>query len=89
MTFKYSLDYPQIELHPFDTKKLSILYNEADEDEQPPSTIDKFAINLLSSKSRTSLVMETGVTFERCLEIQALSRETRDLIALTIRCFTL
>ena len=33
--------------------------------------------------------METGVTFERCLDIQALSRETRDLIALTIRCFTL
>ena len=89
LTFKYTMDYPKIELHPFDTKRLSILYNEPDEDEVTPSTVDKFAIDLSSSKSRTSQVMETGVTFERCLDIQALSRETRDLIALTIRCFTM
>ena len=69
MTFNYSLDYPKIELHPFDVKKFSILYNDADEDEAPPSTIDKFSINLLNSKSLTSQVMETGVTFERCLDI--------------------
>jgi len=69
MTFKYSLDYPKIELHPFDTKKFSILYNDLDDDEQAPSTIEKFAINLLKSKSLTSQVMETGVTFERCLDI--------------------
>lgn len=89
LTFKYTMDYPKIELHPFDTKRLSILYNDPDEDEMMPSTVDKFAVNLSSAKSLTSQVMESGVTFERCLDIQALSRETRDLIALTLRCFTM
>lgn len=85
--FKYTLDYPKIELHPFDTRKLSILYNDPEDDETTLSTVDKFAVNMLNSKSLTSQVMETGVTFERCLDIQALSRETRDLIALTIQTF--
>ena len=83
------MDYPKIELHPFDTKKLSILYNDPDDDETTPSTVDKFAVNMLNSKSLTSQVMETGITFERCLDIEAMSRETRDLIALTIRCFAM
>ena len=29
MSFKYTVDYPKIELNPFDTKKFSILYNDA------------------------------------------------------------
>jgi hypothetical protein len=28
ISFKYTVDYPKIELHPFDTRKLSILYND-------------------------------------------------------------
>lgn len=52
--FKYTMDYPKIELHPFDTRKLSILYNDPDDDEAVPSTVDKFAINMLNSKSLTS-----------------------------------
>lgn len=28
MSFKYTVDYPKIELNPFDTKKFSILYND-------------------------------------------------------------
>ena len=28
ISFKYTVDYPKIELHPFDTKKFSILYND-------------------------------------------------------------
>lgn len=63
------MDYPKIELHPFDTSKLSILYNDLDEDEAEPSTIDRFAVNMLNSKSLTSQVMENGVTFERSLDI--------------------
>ena len=27
ISFKYTVDYPKIELHPFDTKKFSILFN--------------------------------------------------------------
>lgn len=55
------MDYPKIDLHPFDTKKLSILYNDPDDDELVPSTVDKFAINLSSSKCFNSQVMEGGV----------------------------
>ena len=29
ISFRYTVDYPKIELHPFDTKKLSILYNDS------------------------------------------------------------
>lgn len=29
MSFKYTVDYPKIELNPFDTKKFSILYNDS------------------------------------------------------------
>ena len=30
ISFKYTIDYPKIELHPFDTKKFSLLYNDTD-----------------------------------------------------------
>ena len=46
MSFKYTMDYPKIVLHPFDTKKLSILYNDVDEDEKIATTIDRFAVNM-------------------------------------------
>ena len=29
ISFKYTVDYPKIELHPFDTRKFSILYNDS------------------------------------------------------------
>ena len=30
ISFKYTVDYPQIELNPYDTKKLSLLYNDSE-----------------------------------------------------------
>lgn len=30
ISFKYTIDYPKIELHPFDTKKFTVYYNDTD-----------------------------------------------------------
>ena len=49
MTFRYTVDYPKIELHPFDTKKFSILYNDTCDPQEStgqPSAIDQFTVNL-------------------------------------------
>lgn len=32
ISFKYTIDYPKIELNPFDTKKMAIYYNDNDFD---------------------------------------------------------
>ena len=53
ISFKYTVDYPKIELHPFDTKKFSILYNDHASDgsgraDGQSSGIDYFSVNLNS-----------------------------------------
>jgi len=53
ISFKYTVDYPKIELHPFDTKKFSILYNDHASDgsgraDGQGSGIDYFSVNLNS-----------------------------------------
>ena len=52
MTFRYTVDYPKIELHPFDTKKFSILYNDTSDPEYSglPSAIDQFTVNLQQNR---------------------------------------
>ena len=49
ISFKYTVDYPKIELHPFDTKKFSIFYNDHANDGRGGgngSGIDYFSVNL-------------------------------------------
>ena len=117
ISFKYTVDYPKIELHPFDTKKFSILYNDHASDGSGRaggngSGIDLFSVNLNSkydqsedamSQNDSSSGMMSGKRssanqgrlsrphqlhpFEKKLDLRTLSRESRDLISLTIKCF--
>lgn len=115
ISFKYTVDYPKIELHPFDTKKFSIFYNDHATDGSGRgggngSGIDYFSVNLNSkndddSMSQSSSGMMSGKRssanqnrqgqsrshqlhhFEKKLDLRTLSRESRDLICLTIKCF--
>jgi hypothetical protein len=64
------VDYPKIELHPFDTRKFSIIYHDTSDDS---SGLDHFSVNLEKSG--------------RKLDLRTLSRESRDLICLTIKSF--
>lgn len=59
---KYTIDYPRVELHPFDTSKFKIYY--ADHK------------------------VDAKYEFNKCIELRALSRQSRDLIALLIKCFS-
>jgi len=43
ISFKYTVDYPQIELHPYDTKKLSLLYNDSDSTGESGTAIEMVA----------------------------------------------
>lgn len=80
ISFKYTIDYPKIELNPFDTKRFSIMYNETDAQ----------GITIGSSLRRPSMADKHTVQqmFDRKLELKALSRESRDLISLILRCFS-
>lgn len=62
IALKYTIDYPRIELHPYDTHKFKIYYSD-----------DK---------------IEAKYEFNKCIEMRALSRQSRDLIALAIKCFS-
>ncbi|CDW77286.1 UNKNOWN [Stylonychia lemnae] len=62
IALKYTIDYPRIELHPYDTFRFKIFY-----------TDDK---------------IEAKYDFNKCIEVRALSRQSRDLIALAIKCFS-
>lgn len=62
VSLKYTIDYPRVELHPFDTRKFKIFY--ADHK------------------------MDAKYEFNKCIELRALSRQSRDLIALLIKCFS-
>lgn len=62
LSLKYTIDYPRVELHPFDTRKFKIFY--ADHK------------------------VDAKYEFNRCIELRALSRQSRDLIALLIKCFS-
>ena len=51
ISFKYTVDYPKIELHPFDTKKFSILYNDTSDGsgrvgEGQSCGIDQFSVSM-------------------------------------------
>lgn len=59
---RYTIDYPRIELHPFDTCKFKIFY----------------ADNKVDAKYDCN----------KCIEMRAGSRQSRDLIALLIKCFS-
>ena len=52
MSFKYTVDYPKIELNPFDTKKFSILYNDTSDPDSSGqvSAIDQFSVNLAADR---------------------------------------
>jgi hypothetical protein len=62
ISLKYTIDYPKIELDPFDTQKFKIYYSD-----------DK---------------IDAKYDFNKCIELKALSRQSRDLIALAIKCFS-
>lgn len=62
LSLKYTIDYPRVELHPFDTSKFKIFY--ADHK------------------------VDAKYEFNKCIELRALSRQSRDLIALLIKCFS-
>ncbi len=62
IALKYTIDYPRIEMHPYDTQRLKIFYT----DEKVDARYD----------------------FNKCIEMKALSRQSRDLIALAIKCFS-
>ena len=54
MSFKYTVDYPKIELNPFDTKKFSILYNDTSDPDSSgqASAIDEFSVNLVADRKK-------------------------------------
>ena len=62
LALKYTIDYPRVELHPFDTRKFKIFYAEHK--------------------------VDAKYEFNKCIELRALSRQSRDLIALLIKCFS-
>lgn len=62
ISLKYTIDYPRVELHPFDTRKFTLFYADSKVDA-------KYDCN-------------------RCIEMRAASRQSRDIIALLIRCFS-
>lgn len=62
IALKYTIDYPKIELHPYDTQKFKIYYS----DEK----------------------IDAKYKFNKSIEMKALSRQSRDLIALAIKCFS-
>lgn len=62
VSLKYTIDYPRVELHPFDTRKFKVFY----------------ADHKIDAK----------YDFNKCIELRALSRQSRDLIALLIKCFS-
>ena len=62
ISLKYTIDYPRMQLHPFDTSKFTIYY----------------ADNKVDAK----------YDMNRCIEMIANSRQSRDLIALLIKCFS-
>lgn len=62
LSLKYTIDYPRVELHPFDTRKFKVFY--ADHK------------------------VDAKYDFNKCIELRALSRQSRDLVALLIKCFS-
>jgi hypothetical protein len=62
ISLRYTIDFPKMELHPFNTKLFSLFYA----DEQ----------------------VDANYHFNKKIEMQALSRQSRDLIALAIKCFS-
>tara|TARA_B110000285_G_scaffold196785_1_gene227978 strand:+ start:654 stop:938 length:285 start_codon:yes stop_codon:yes gene_type:complete len=46
ISFKYTVDYPKIELHPFDTKKLSVLFNDTSDGQGAGQLIEQFTVSL-------------------------------------------
>jgi hypothetical protein len=43
ISFKYTVDYPQIELNPYDTKKFSLLYNDSEQSGESGTAIEMVA----------------------------------------------
>ena len=62
ISLRYTIDYPRVELHPFDTCKFKIFY----------------ADNKIDAKYDCN----------KCIELRASNRQSRDLIALLIKCFS-
>jgi preprotein translocase subunit YajC len=72
-----------VELNPFDTKKMTILYN----DQDSLGATSSSALNRLSTPQKQS--SEDSLNkFDKQLDIRTLSRESRDLISLTLKCFS-
>lgn len=66
MSFKYTVDYPKIELNPFDTKKFSILYNDTSDPDSSGqvSAIDQFSVDLNADRNKSSAENE-GVAIDK------------------------
>lgn len=62
ISLKYTIDYPRVELHPFDTRKFLLYYADTK--------------------------VNASYDCNRCIEMRAASRQSRDIIALLIRCFS-
>ena len=63
LTLKYTIDYPRVEMHPFDTTRFLIYYDKSDS-------------------------VDARYDFNHCIDLKALSRQSRDLIALSMKCFS-
>jgi hypothetical protein len=64
ISFKYSVDFPKLDMHPLDTTRFSIAYDTCESS------------------------MHAYYSFANSLSLRALSRHTRDLISLTLKCFS-
>ena len=63
ISLKYTIDFPRVEMHPFDTTRFFIFYD----------------------KSET---VDAHYDFNKKIDLKALSRQSRDLIALCLKCFS-
>ena len=75
-------------MHHFDTKKFSLLYNDSDTTGNTGTAIDfvaQMSKNFMSNQSSDN--KDVQQYFEKRLELKTLSRESRDLICLTSKCF--
>ena len=65
LSFKYTIDFPYVEMHPLDTQRFKIFYDKC----QESSLNAEYCLN-------------------KCLDLRCSSRVSRDLISLSLKCFS-
>jgi hypothetical protein len=63
VAIKYTIDYPRVEMHPFDTSRFEIVYDKHES-------------------------IDARYDFNKCIDLKALSRASRDMIVLSLKCFS-